>query len=80
MHECIVVEDRSNHLRGVALEVVVDVDSDAGVRPLVRARKSNLRRVGATAAGDLHLSTANVLRSKSMSKQKMSGLLVSLTN
>ena len=47
--------------RGVALEVVVDVDRDTRVRGTVRARKGNLRRVRAAATGDLDLCAANVL-------------------
>lgn len=47
--------------RSVALEVVVDVDSDAGIAALVVARQRDLRWVSTTTTGDLGLSTANVL-------------------
>ena len=50
-----------DHSRGVALEVVVDVDGDAGVAGLVCAGNGNLRWVRAASTSDLNLSTANVL-------------------
>ena len=52
------MKPRESDVRGVTLEVVVDVDRDAGVGGLVRTRKSNLRGVGAASAGDLDLSAA----------------------
>ena len=47
--------------RSVALEVVVDVDSDAGVGGLVCTRKRNLGWASTATARDLDLGTANVL-------------------
>ena len=55
------MEDRSNHLRGVALEVVVDVDSDTGVATDVCTRECDLRWVSTTTPSDRSLRTANVL-------------------
>ena len=52
---------RESNVRGVTLEVVVDVDGDAGVSRLVVARKRNLGRVRATSARDVDLSAANIL-------------------
>ena len=64
----IILVDVLIYSRSVALEVVVDIYSDAGVRTLVRARERDFWRVGITAAGDLDLSTANVLASRNISE------------
>lgn len=53
--------NRGLHLRSVALEVVVDVDSDTWVGGLVVSRDSNLRRVSRSPAANVDLGTANIL-------------------
>lgn len=55
------IQHNEQYVRSVTLQVVVDVHCNTRISRLVRARKSDLRRISAATSTDVYLRAADVL-------------------